>query len=95
MTRNPNSNATGASGNSSDAADAADRRFERQVARLHRLGARAVCEMLLELGVQTMHMTTIEQAVQRYAGIDPDTLTVFGGDQFSPYPDLRVVGRGP
>ena len=94
VTRNLNSNATGASRNN-DPADAADRRFERQVVRLHRLGARAVCEMLLELGVQTMHMTTIEQALQRYVGIDLDTVTAFGGDQFPPYPDLRVVGRGP
>jgi hypothetical protein len=88
---NPNSTATGASRNS----DPVDRQFERQVLRLYTLGARAVCELLREVGVQTMHMTTVEQVLDRYAGIDPDALTTFSGDQFPPYPDLRVVGREP
>ena len=89
--RDLNSSATGASGNS----DAADRQFERQVLRLHKLGARAVRDLLREVGEQTMHMTTIEQVLDRYAGIDPDTLAAFSGDQFPPRPDLRVVGREP
>jgi hypothetical protein len=93
-TRSPNTTATDASRNS-DPVDAADRRFQRLVARLHKLGARAVYEMLVEVGVQTMHMTTIEQVLDRYAGIDPDALTAFSGDEFPPYPDLRVVGREP
>jgi hypothetical protein len=92
VTRSPNSNATGASRNS-DPADAADRRFERQVLRLYTLGARAVCELLREVGVQTMHMTTIEQVLDRYACIDPDALTAFDGDRFAPRP-LHLVRGG-
>jgi hypothetical protein len=91
IARNPNSTATGASRNS----DPVDRQFERQVLRLYTLGARAVCELLREVGVQTMHMTTIEQALTRYAALDPETLRVLDGDQFPPYPDLRVVGHEP
>jgi hypothetical protein len=94
MARDPNSTATGTFCNS-DPADAADRQFERQVLRLYTLGARAMCELLREVGVQTMHMTTIEQVLDRYACIDPDALTALSGDQFPPYPDLRVVGREP
>jgi hypothetical protein len=88
VTRNPNSNATRAS----RASDDADRRFERHVARLHRLGARAVCELLLEVGASTKHMTTIEAALARYAALDPDTLRVLRGDRFAPRPEMRVVG---
>jgi hypothetical protein len=91
MARDPNSTATGTFCNS----DPADQQFERQVLRLYTLGARAVCELLREVGVQTMHMTTIEQVLDRYACIDPDALTALSGDQFPPYPDLRVVGREP
>ena len=94
IARNPNSSATGGSRNS-DPVDAADRQFERQVLRLYTLGARAVCELLREVGVQTMHMTTIEQVLDRYAGIDPDALTAFSGGEFPPYPDLRVIGHEP
>jgi hypothetical protein len=40
-------------------------------------------------------MITIEQALTRYAALDPETLRVLDGDQFPPYPDLRVVGHEP
>ena len=94
MARDPNSTATSAFRNS-DPIDVADRRFERLVAQLYSLGARAVCELLIEVGVQTMHMITIEQALTRYAALDPETLRVLDGDQFPPYPDLRAVGHEP
>jgi hypothetical protein len=87
-TRSPNSSATGASRNS----DAADQQFQRQVLRLHKLGARAVCELLREVGVETMHMTTIEQALARYADIDPNALPLSGGDRFAPRPLHLVPG---
>ena len=54
-----------------------------------------MCELLREVGVQTMHMTTIEQVLDRYAGIDPDALTAFSGGEFTSYPDLRVIGHEP
>lgn len=75
-----------------DHPDIRDRRFERHVAQLHRLGDRAVCELLREIGAATLHMTAIEQAVERYARLDPDALRILGGDQFPARPALRVVG---
>jgi hypothetical protein len=71
--------------------DIRDLRFERHVDRLHRLGARAVAELLREIGAETMHMTSIERAVERFAALDPDTLNRLGGDRFPTRP-LRVVG---
>jgi hypothetical protein len=73
------------------ASDAADRRFERDVTRLHRLGKRVVCAALREIGVSTMHMTTVEATVARYARLDPEVAQALGADQFPPYPDLRLV----
>jgi hypothetical protein len=69
-----------------------DLRFDRDVARLHSLGARALAELLREIGAETLHMTTIEAAVERYAQLDPDALRRLGGDRFPPRPSLRIVG---
>jgi hypothetical protein len=69
-----------------------DLRFDRDVARLHGLGPRAVAELLREIGAETLHMTTIEATVERYARLDPDTLRHLGGDRFAPRPSLRIIG---
>lgn len=73
-------------------ADLRDLRLERAVARLHALGPRVFAEMLREIGASTMHMTTIEQVVERYARIDRDALGAVGGDRFTPRP-LHAVRR--
>ena len=52
----------------------ADLEFRRDVERLHRLGPRAVCELLTEIGEQWLCRTFIEQRVRLYAEIDPDHL---------------------
>jgi hypothetical protein len=49
-------------------------------------------DRLPELGRRTMHMTTIEQVVERYARLDPDKVRALGGDQFPPRPSSRLVG---
>jgi hypothetical protein len=75
-----------------DPSDIRDRRFERHVAQVCELGPRVVGELLRELGATTMHMTTVEQVVEQYAGLDPDTVRILGGDRFPACPALRVVG---
>jgi hypothetical protein len=71
--------------------DIRDLRFQRNVDRLPELGSRVLYEMLIELGRRTMHMTTIEQVVERFAAIDPNTLRDLRGDRFPTRP-LRAVG---
>ena len=68
----------------------ADLRFRRDVERVHRLGLRAVYELLTEIGEQRLCRTFIEQRVQRYSGIDPGHLAALEGDTF-PRPPLRGV----
>jgi hypothetical protein len=91
VTRNLNSNATGASRNSGDAADL---RLQRNVANVHRLGARTVYELLRELGAITGHRAIVESVVARYAAIDQTSLYVTRGDRFTPRP-LLLVRRDP
>ena len=67
-----------------------DLKFRRNVERLHRLGPRAVCELLAEIGEQQLCRTFIEQRVQRYSKIDPDHLAALDGDTF-PRPPLYEV----
>ncbi len=68
----------------------ADLQFRRDVERLHRLGPRALYELLTEIGEQRLCRTYIEQRVQRYAEIDPDHLAAIEGDTF-PRPPLWEV----
>jgi hypothetical protein len=66
--------------------------FNRQIEQICTLGPRVVAEMLAELGRRTLHMTTIEQTVERYAQLDPKAVRAVGADQFPSRPKLRVVG---
>jgi hypothetical protein len=91
VTRNPNSNATGASGNSGDAADL---RLQRNVVKVRRLGNRALFELMLELATVTGQRSTVESVVARYAAIDQASLYVTRGDRFTPRP-LLLVRREP
>ena len=71
-----------------------DMKFRRQVEYLHHLGARAVGELLAEIGAERSIMTLIDQKIDRYAEIEPEALEVTGGDKFSPAP-LNEVRRVP
>ena len=65
-------------------------RRRRHVERLHRLGPRAVDELLLDIGAERHCMTAIEDKLARYAELDPGLVTAVGGDRF-PKPMLMVV----
>ncbi len=65
----------------------ADLQFRRNVERLHRLGERALYELLTEIGEQRLCRTYVEQRVRRYAEINPDHLAALDGDTF-PRPPL-------
>ena len=65
-------------------------RFRRKVQRLHRLGVRVLCELLAHLGAKHSIQTSIEQTVEHFAELDPETLEATGGDGFWPVP-LREV----
>ena len=68
----------------------ADLRFRRQVEHLHRLGARAVGELLAELSVERDIRTVVDQKLTRYADLDPEALEAAGAADFWP-PPLRKV----
>jgi hypothetical protein len=74
--------------------DLADFRFQRAVARLHRLGPRPLYELLVELGGQRLIRSEIEALVYKYATIDSAVLRAAGGDRFAPW-SPRVVGGSP
>jgi hypothetical protein len=70
----------------------ADLRFARDVEALHRLGARAVLEFLVELGRERLLRTDLEQRVRRWARLDRATLEAAGGDRVAPMP-LWLINR--
>jgi len=58
--------------------------FERQVLHLHRLGPRAVAELLIEIAHCTDQSGVIADHLQAYARLDPAVLRAIGGDKFPP-----------
>ena len=72
----------------------ADLRFRRQVQRLHRQGDRVLGESRAELGAERSIMTLIDQKLDTYAELGPETLEATGGDEFWPVP-LHEVRREP
>ena len=64
------------------ASHAADLRLQRDVTAVHRLGARALYELLREIGAIAGTRTTIDRIVARYAGLDPELLRALGADRF-------------
>lgn len=75
-----------------DLSHVADLRFQRDVEALHRLGPRALHEMLIEIGAERSMGTLIAQKVARYASIDPAALSYAGGDRFPPRPLIAITG---
>ena len=68
----------------------ADLQFRRQIEHLHRLGPRALYELLVETGEQRLCRTYLEQRVRRYAEIDLGHLAALDGDRF-PRPPIYEV----
>jgi len=68
-------------------------RRQRQVERLHRLGARPLFELLQQLDRDHDLGGDLDRQLERYARLDPDLLREIGADRFAPMP-LRVVGGG-
>ena len=60
----------------------ADLRFRRQVEHLHRLGARAVGELLAEVSAERGIRTVVDQKLSRYAELEQKVLETAGGDEF-------------
>ena len=69
----------------------ADVRFQRNIERLHKMGARAVGEFLAEIGAERSIQTIIDTKLSRYAGIGDTALSITGGDRFSANPLHRVT----
>ncbi len=80
------------SGDSPAAQVIAGLEFRDQVRRVHALGARALGELLAEIGVERSIMPTIHEKLQRYASIDPQALRMAGGDKFASLP-LHEIRR--
>src|SRR5689334_1173177 len=66
-------------------------RVRRNAEAIHRLGARSLYELLLELGKRTGQERVIEEVVADFATIDPDLLGALGGDCFPSGPVRRIV----
>ena len=64
----------------------ADLQFRRQVEHLHRLGARALAELLAELAAECSIMTVINQKLAAYVEIEPEVLEAADGARFWPAP---------
>ena len=69
----------------------ADIRFRHHVEYLHRLGPRAVGELLAEVGAERGIRTIINGKLERYAGLDPKAVAITGGGEFWP-PPLTEAG---
>jgi len=74
--------------------DLADARFQRAVAKLHRLGERPLYEMLVELGGRYLLRTEIETAVDRFSALNLATVDAVGARHFVVIP-LHHVESAP
>jgi hypothetical protein len=64
--------------------DFRDRQFRRDIDRLHRLGPRAVYELLADLAARRLLRTEIEALVRRYSRLDPASVAAVGADRMPP-----------
>ncbi len=60
----------------------ANLQFRRRVQQVHRLGDRVFGELLAEIGAERGIQTIIDQKLDRYAELEPETLEIAGGDDF-------------
>ena len=70
----------------------ADLRFRRLVQRLHALGPRVTGEAFAHLGAKHGIQTSIEQTVEHFTELEPETLQAAGGNDFW-QPPLHGVER--
>ncbi len=74
-------------------------RLQRGAEHLHRLGPRAIAELLAEIGHQAGCMDDVLEVLGRYrAGLTPELLRLVGGDRFPPRVPREVpadLRRGP
>lgn len=66
-------------------------RRQRQVEHLHRLGARAVGEALLELANEAGDPDALDLLLARYGRLTVAMVRLAGGDRFAPAPVRRVA----
>jgi hypothetical protein len=66
-------------------------RIERGAEHLHRLGARAISELLIEVVTEGDDVQSLIVRLERYQQCDPATLRAVAGDRFPPR--LTVVPR--
>jgi hypothetical protein len=74
------------------AESAGDLRFQRDVERVWRRGPGALHALFVEISLERLLRTYIEETVATYATINSDAITVTGGDAFPAVP-LRVIGN--
>jgi hypothetical protein len=55
---------------------------ERLVEHIHRLGARPVCELLLEIAEQGDCLAKLDQRLEAYASLNPAVVRALGADRF-------------
>jgi hypothetical protein len=67
-------------------------RRQRQVERIHRLGPRAISELLDEIARHNGIGEDIDRRLERYAAADREILHWIGGDKFPPNP-IRMAPR--
>src|SRR5436190_11744217 len=72
----------------------ASQRLHRQrlVGQVHRLGARAVFELIDELDRHHGLGDDLDRRLEAYAGLDAELIAVVGADQFPPSPTLLIGG---
>lgn len=63
-------------------------RRRRQIEAIHRLGARAVGELLVEVADPAV----LDAALEQYARLSPEIVRALGADQFPPMP-LHAVAK--
>ena len=70
-------------------------RFERDVAHLHRLGPRAIGELLREIGARYQCRPWIERRLVQFARLDPEIVRALHGDRFPPRPLHLIAPCSP
>ncbi len=68
----------------------ADLRRRRHVQQVHRLGDLVFDELLAEIGAERGITPIIDQKLERYAELDPETLEAVSSDDFPPLPIHEV-----